>query len=140
MLGAFAGSVLGDAVGGDVGQIVGTSAGVMAGTAAGAQHGQINFVLAVSPTKVHVLRPDAMLAITRERLALVHTFDRAHLEVTVKGRVTVRTLILTDTETGDEIELEGSRVPWSHAKQTIRAFASHGEDADEPEAAAAAPA
>ena len=62
------------------------------------------------------------MAITKESLSLRHTFDRSTLSTSVHGKVTVRTLVLTDTATGDEMELEGSRAPWSHSKETLEYF------------------
>ena len=132
ILGSFAGVVvggaLGDAVGGsigdDVGQVVGGAGGRYAGGRAGADGGKVRFVVAASPTKVHILQPESPMAITHEHLSLRHSFDRSTLSVAVHGKVTVRTLVLSDTSTGDEMELEGSRAPWSHAKQTLAYFAA----------------
>ena len=132
MLGTFAGAVvgetLGNAVGGkvgmEVGDIVGGGAGRYAGGRAGANDGKVRFVVAASSTKVHILQPEGHVAITHENLSLRHSFDRSTLSVSVHGKVTVRTLVLTDTATGDEMELEGSRAPWSHSKETLEYFAA----------------
>ncbi|HEY6506537.1 MAG TPA: hypothetical protein VIY56_00905, partial [Vicinamibacterales bacterium] len=55
--GAVAGSVVGNSVGGDVAGSIGTSAGLAIGTAASSKGGSIRFVLAVSATKIYVLKP-----------------------------------------------------------------------------------
>jgi hypothetical protein len=47
---------------------------------------------------------------------------RDRLEVEVHRRVNVRILELIDTTTGSRIELEGSRVPLTHAKDVITAL------------------
>ncbi len=138
LLGSFAGAVigstLGDAVGGQIGEtvgdVVGVSAGRYAGGRAGANGGKVRFVVAASPTAVHILQPESPMAITHENLSLRHTFDRSTLTTSVHGKVTVRTLVLTDTATGDEMELEGSRAPWSHAKETLEYFVAAAREDD----------
>lgn len=130
LLGSFAGAVvgstLGDAVGGSIGEGIGDAVGVGAGRHVGsrakADGGKVRFIVAASPTKVHILQPESPMAITHENLSLRHTFERSTLTASVHGKVTVRTLVLTDTESGDEMELEGSRAPWSHAKESLEYF------------------
>ncbi len=126
--GMLVGGALGDAVGGQVGdgigEAIGGGAGRYAGGKAGANQGKVRFVVAASPTKVYVLQPDSPMAITHENLSLRHTFDRSTLSTSVHGKVTVRTLVLTDTATDDEMELEGSRMGWSHSKETLEYFAA----------------
>ena len=144
-VGAVVGSELGGAAGDQIGQLVGGSAGMVAGEASVADHndeamagGTINFVVAVSPTKVYILQPQSSMAITRENLGLAYEFDMATLAVTLHARVSVRTMTLEDTTTGDKLELEGTRVGWSHSKQTMKFLLEHTVDTHEKIEAAAA--
>jgi hypothetical protein len=67
--------------------------------------------------------------IRKGELKVLHTFDRATLEVTAKARVTVRILILEDLKTGAKFEFEGNRIGWSHSKEVVKALvASDHED------------
>lgn len=105
---------------------------MVAGEASVADHnedsmkgGTINFVVAVSPTKVYILQPESWRAITREKMGVAYEFDLATLAVTLHARVYVRTMTLEDTATGDSLELEGARIGWSHAKQTMKFLLDH---------------
>ena len=138
IIGAAVGEELGGTIGDQVGQIVGGSAGMMAGEASVADHnegamkgGTINFVVAVSPTKVYILQPESMMAITRENLGLAYQFDIATLAVTIHARFAVRTMTLEDTASGDKLELEGARIGWSHAKQTMKFLLEHTAETHE---------
>ncbi len=117
--GAVAGSVVGNSVGGDVAGSVGTSAGIAIGTAAGSKDGSIRFVLAVSATKIYVLKPRSFDSLHKEELDLLQTFDRATAQVTVHGRVSVRTIVIEDPATGEKAELEGDRLWFKHSKAVI---------------------
>ncbi len=57
--------------------------------------------------------------------ALVFAVRRTDLEVKVHARVNVRVLELIDSASGHQIELEGSRVPVTHAKDVINELTSH---------------
>ncbi len=134
-VGAVVGSELGGAAGDTVGQLIGGSAGMVAGEASVADHnedslkgGTINFVVAVSPTKVYILQPQSSMAITRENLGLAYEFDLATLAVTLHARLYVRTMTLEDTTTGDKLELEGARIGWAHSKQTMKFLLDHAVD------------
>jgi hypothetical protein len=54
-----------------------------------------------------------------EPRALVFQIPRAGLTVKVHQRVNVRVLELTDGASGSRIELEGNRLPMTHAKDVI---------------------
>ncbi len=136
MLGAVIGSFAGDAVGGDIGDSVGSVLGAAGGMAASGREGIYQFCVAVSPTKVYVLIPTGGRTpggqaheIRKGELKVLHTFDRATLEVTAKARVTVRILILEDLKTGAKFEFEGNRIGWSHSKEVVKTLvASDHED------------
>jgi hypothetical protein len=146
-LGSVVGDDLGGMVGDEVGDLAGSAAGMVAGEASVADHnkdamkgGTVNFVVAVSPAKVYILQPESMMAITRESLGLAYEFDMATLAVTLHARVYVRTMTVEDTATGDKLELEGARIGWSHAKQTMKFLLDHTvETHKEIEEAAPAP-
>jgi hypothetical protein len=105
--GAVAGSVLGDSVGGDVASDVGASPGIAIATAASKKDGSIRFVLAISATKTYVLKPTTVDSLHKEELDLLQTFDRATAHITVHGRVSVRTIVIENPETGDKAERRG---------------------------------
>ncbi len=124
--------------------MIGGSTGMVAGEASVADHnddslkgGTINFVVAVSPTKVYILQPRSSMAITRENLGLAYEFDLGALAVTLHARVYVRTMTLEDTTTGDKLELEGARIGWAHSKQTMNFLLDHTVDAHKAIEAAA---
>jgi hypothetical protein len=134
--GAVAGSVLGDSVGGDVASNVGASAGIAIGTAAGSKGGSIRFVLAVSATKIYVMKPKTFDSLHKEELELLQTFDRAKAQITVHGRVSVRTIVIEDPATGEKAELEGDRLWFKHSKAVIHVllddqFEAHESELDE---------
>jgi hypothetical protein len=116
--GAIAGSVIGDAAGS---QAIGTSVGLGVGMAASADHGQIRFVLALSPEKIYVLKPEHFDSLHKEELELLHTFDRKTARVTVHARVTVRTIVI-ENEEGRRVELEGDRMWFKHSKAVVQAL------------------
>ena len=138
-MGFLAGNVLGSAVLGggsgvvggamsDVGSIGGAALGGTAGMAhAAAEGGGIEFVVGVSPTRVHVIAPVAVGGEDTE-YRLVHSFDRDHLEVSVKARATNRRLILEATDDDARMELEGVRLPGNHVSDVAHAVLIHGHD------------
>ena len=144
--GAAADRALGGAVGtmvggeaGDVGQFVGAVAGAAAGEHASSVGGVYEYCLAVSPTRVYVLVPahpgnplTQKGQIRHGELEVAHAFDRRHLEVNVKARMSVRTVVLKDLQTGEEVGFEGRRLGWSHSKEVVRALVAH-EPPEEPD-------
>jgi hypothetical protein len=91
-----------------------------ADAAAGPRARPHRLVVAVSPTRVYLLRPtgpgdDAPLA-------LVHTFDRRRVATTIHARMSARTLTLEDTWTGERYELVGERTPDAHVTATMHAL------------------
>src|SRR5262245_51363235 len=79
--GMVAGSVIGDTIGGHVGDDIGTILGGAVGTAAGSDDGQLRFVVALSQTKVYVLRPSSWDSLHKEEQQVIATFDRATVHV-----------------------------------------------------------
>jgi hypothetical protein len=135
MMGAGAGSSVGDLVGGGVGDAIGFGVGALAGTAAGGEDGVFHWLVAVSPTRVYVFEPTGgrtpgsqIGEIRKGDIRLIYAFERKDLEVTVKSRVNVRVLILEDLPTGEKIELEGNRIGWSHAKDVVKALVTHDHE------------
>jgi hypothetical protein len=133
IIGSVAGNILGDAVGGNVAGAVGSGIGASAGMAsAGSEADGIRFVVAVSPTKVHVLRPATVGGVHKHKYTLMHTFERENLEVSVKSRASIRKLILEDHTADVRIELEGSRAWFKHANDVFHALViqDHTDDDD----------
>ena len=129
VIGMTAGAVLGDAVGGEIGQTVGMAAGEGAALASKEEHGAIRFVLAISPSKIYVLKPSSFDALHKEELEVLQTFDRKTAEITVHARVTVRTIVIEDPATGEKAELEGGRLWFKHAKPVLsQLLEPHFED------------
>ena len=94
------GSPLLDGVAAGVGAMAGSRAGVQA--TAAAQGVSVRLLVAVTAEKIHVLNQDENL---RTEVA---SFDRDAVDVQVKKLGLSRYLILTDTGTGDSIELHGA--------------------------------
>lgn len=126
VVGSSIGGSFGDAVGGAIARAAGAAAGAAGGMASTSDGGGVRLIVAVSPTHVHVLHPKGLGGTRREDLELVHTFDRATLDVQVKARVTVRILVLEDREHDQRIELEGSRAFFKHANDVIHALVIDG--------------
>lgn len=95
--------------------------GLGAGPAAEPRARGHRLVVAVSPTRVYLLRStgagDALA--DGERLVLAHTFDRHRVAATIHARLNERTLTLEDTWTGERFELEGERSPEAHVTATM---------------------
>ena len=96
--------------------------GVGAGTASEPRARQRLFVVAVSPTRVYLLRPAGAGDGADERLTLAHTFDRRRVATTIHARQDARTLTLEDTWTGERYELVGERSPNAHVTATMHAL------------------
>ena len=130
MMGAiFAGGFIGSEVGGmfgEAGDAIGTATGYIAGREANADsHGMPKeMFVAASETTVYAFK---MHSRRKEPDDLVFQVPRADLDVKVHARVNVRVLELTDTKTGSKIELEGNRLPITHAHDLIKYLA--GADA-----------
>lgn len=132
VLGGVVGDALGAAVGGAAGQVidqVGSTAGYLAGTADASVEGQVTFVVALSKTKVYVLRSGGFFGITREDLQVLHAFDRSTLSVTLKNHLGIRSMILEDAVTGDRMEFQALDEHWSHAKAIFHELADHAAPA-----------
>jgi hypothetical protein len=119
--GMFAGGLAGGEAGGLLGQAgeaVGVGAGSVAGTrAADARSGlPASMLVGVSATTVY-----GFAAATRhsEPTSLVFRIPRAGLTVKVRQRLNVRVLELIDGTSGSRIELEGNRLPVTHAQDVI---------------------
>lgn len=67
----------------------------------------------------------------KEDLELLHTFDRVTAHVTVAARVTVRTMVIEDPDTGDKVELEGDRVWAKHSRDVIHALVGDSQATEE---------
>jgi hypothetical protein len=70
-------------------------------------------VVAVSPSKIYVLRSDD------GELTTVHSFHRAMAHVSVHSRIAVKTLEIEDPETRERVELEAERLWGREAKSVI---------------------
>jgi hypothetical protein len=119
--GMFVGGLVGGDAGGllgEAGEAVGLGVGSLAGMrAADARRGMpATMLVGVSATMVY-----GFAAATRhsEPRALVFQIPRAGLTVKVHQRVNVRVLELADGASGSRIELEGNRLPMTHAKDVI---------------------
>jgi hypothetical protein len=76
-------------------------------------------VVAVSPTRVYLLR---RAEADDDRLWLAHTFDRRRVDVSIHARQDARTLTLEDTWTRERFELDGERSPEAHVTATMHAL------------------
>jgi hypothetical protein len=120
----FAGGLIGGEVGGafgDVGQAIGVGAGALGGIEASKRAGAMPFQMLVgaSPTHVYGFKMHGLDGRRSEPRDLVFQVPREGLDVNVHGRVNVRTLELTDRDTGSRIELEGNRMPITHSHDLI---------------------
>jgi hypothetical protein len=84
--------------------------------------GRHSLVVAVSPTRVYLLRRAHGDGRPDDPLALAHTFDRRRLAATIHARLDGRTLTLEDTWTGERFELVGERAPGAHVTETVHAL------------------
>jgi hypothetical protein len=114
--------------------IVGEVAGAIGGLAAGdvmAHEDDVprHTLLAVTDDRLYAFAADAEHGrwVARARFA---TFDRSSIEVTVHGRVNVRTLTVQDPASGRTYQWEGNRIGPDHAKAVIEAL--EAREVDEP--------
>jgi hypothetical protein len=117
------GGELGDAFG-DVGSAIGLGAGMLGGMKANDQSRGLPRLMLVgaSPSTVYGFHmgKGGRRAEPRELLFRV---PRNDLDVKVHGRVNVRVLELIEPSTGTKVELEGSRLPITHAHDLIKYLA-----------------
>jgi hypothetical protein len=98
----------------------------------------VSFVVALSDSKIHILRPTEYRGIHHEKLELLHTFERHHVLVTAHAGMMVRTLVIEDPKTGVTVELESERNWKSHSKPVVAALVAdtledEGSDAEDPD-------
>ncbi len=130
MGGFVAGEAVGGAIGGGGSALEAT--GILGGALASDKGEGIKPIVAVSPSNICILRPNELVGgVLKEDLSLLHTFDRATAHVTVVAKVTVRTMVIEDPETGEKVELEGDRVWGKHSKEVIHALVGDGEVEDD---------
>jgi hypothetical protein len=122
--GAIVGGMVGDSVGGIFGSL-GSSIGTVGGFVAGADATDdasglpSRMLVAVSPDAVYGFASHSR---NKEPTSLVFQVPRDGLKAKVHQRVNVRVLELIDDNSGEAIELEGSRVPLTHSEDVIRAL------------------
>jgi hypothetical protein len=109
---------LGD-VAGSVGRGIGAGVGMLGGTAAASAATGLpkKMVVGALDTTVYGMHTSTR---SREPDALLFVVQRAGLKVIVHQRVNVRVLELIHEETGSRIELEGNRMPVTHANDLIK--------------------
>jgi hypothetical protein len=93
--------------------------GAVTATPAAAPDGHPRLIVAVSPTRVYLLRQAPGPG---DRLWLAHTFDGRRLDVSIHARQESRTLALEDTWTRERFELEGERSPGAQVTATMHAL------------------
>ena len=120
MLGSGAGDAVGDVAGG-----VGLGLGMIGGSRANAQSSGLPRMMLVgaSETTVYGMRAKSR---RKEPQEIVFAVPRAGLTATVHQRVNVRVLELIDDATGTRLELEGNRLPITHAKDVMEIL-THAE-------------
>lgn len=129
--GAALGSVAGDASGADQwGQTLATTAGAAGGAAVKALSSDLpaQVAVAISDDEVYVLGMPAMGVSHLDPIAKI---DRDKLGVEVHQRVSVRTVVLEDLETGHRYALEAQRLNFYHAKSLIRLLMLNDEHHDD---------
>lgn len=135
--GAAAGSLAGSAVsGGNTwAQTAGAVGGMAAGTLASATKGVPPVaVLAASPTKLYLLATThGQGMLLAKELELLDTIDRTNMTLTIKNRVSTRTIVITDDTTGHEYGLEGMKLGFHHMNDLLNLL--QHDDAPEPGAA-----
>ena len=145
-VGDLVGGMDGDLIGDAVGLVAGYAVGALWGAhtnklASGTQYGpdgkeietstdqaiedtgkkqHRKWLVAASHDTVYVLWPDHMVkGVADGELHLVQTIKRDDLSVVLHARGTVRMMQLVDHSSGEAIDLEGSRIGWSHSKALI---------------------
>lgn len=119
--GGFVGGMIGSDVGDALGSLaggVGLAGGYAAGTRAADAAAGLPAQMLVGTSAMMVY---GFAATSRhdEPSTLVFALSRDHLQVRVHQRVNVRVLELIDEATGSRIELEGNRLPVTHARNVI---------------------
>jgi hypothetical protein len=115
--GGFLGGDAGDALGGIAGA-VGVGVGSIAGKHAADRASGLPGVMLVGVSASTVY---GFAAKSRRKVnELVFRVDRTGLTAKVHQRVNVRVLELIDDDTGSRIELEGNRIPVTHAQDVIK--------------------
>jgi hypothetical protein len=125
MAGAVAGGMAGGAaVGGDGwGSAIAQGAGAAGGLAAGkaavgvSRHLPHHIAIAISPTEVYVLEYKGTG--WSPHLEAMGKIDRDRLGVEVHQRVSVRTVVLEDLDSGERFELETGRLNFYHGKALV---------------------
>jgi hypothetical protein len=133
-----AGAAAGAAAGGAVdAQGLGAATGALAGRYAGSSGELPPFVvLAASPTRLYVLTSNnAKGLILAKHLVPLDAFDRENLTVEMHQKMTVRTAVITDQASGQEIKVEGKRILFHHMNDMLDALEIHEADDDEYETA-----
>lgn len=140
--GAALGSLAGGQTGSDWGQAIGSTIGAVGGAAARAATSGMpaQVCVAVSPEEVYVLGMPTVGIKNLDPIAKIH---RSSLGVEVHQRLTVRTVVLEDLETGHRFELEAQRLNFYHAKAMIELLMvsdhHHDEERDPIEAESSEP-
>jgi hypothetical protein len=118
-------------LGGSVADVaLGTTQVVAAGHEAAALEGEPRWtILAVTPTRVLAFAGEAS-GLTWVPGEVYASFDRAHLAVTVHGRLNVRVLVLEDTSDSRTLELETNRVGPQHGKVVVELLAKESAQQD----------
>lgn len=127
--GAAAGAAAGSTVDAEG---LGAATGALAGRYAGSS-GQLPpfVVLAASPTTLYVLTSNnAKGIILAKHLVPLDAFDREHLSVEMHQKATVRTAVITDEASGQEIKVEGKRILFHHMNDMLDALRVHEDDDD----------
>lgn len=124
--GAFLGSGVGGSVGGSLGDAVGLGAGMIAGghMAAAGQNLPVSFQVGVSDTHIYGMHATARW---RKPDRLLFAVPRSGISALMHQRGMVRVLELINDETGERIELEGSRVPITHSNDVIKVLTGHDD-------------
>lgn len=135
--GAMAGSAVGGAAGGDgwgelIGRGVGSGVGMVAADygVAAARDLPTRITVAISPTEVYLLGMPQIGHHPLEPLAKIH---RDKLGIEVHQRVSVRTVVLEDLETGATFPVETPRLSFYHSKAMVELLLLSDHHLDEEE-------
>jgi hypothetical protein len=125
MAGGFLGAGAASDVAGEVASGLGLGAGMAAGSKAGAKASGLPapMLVGVSETTVYGMHTKSR---RKEPDRIVFQVPRAGLKVNVHQRLNVRVLELVDESSGASVELEGGRVPVTHAKDVIEYLSRDG--------------
>jgi hypothetical protein len=122
--GLFAGGMIGGDAGdvfGGLGGAIGTGVGMLGGKRAADKASGLPGLMLVGVSANTVY---GFAAKSRRKVnELVFKVDRAGLTAKVHQRVNVRVLELIDDDSGSRIELEGNRIPVTHAADVIKVLA-----------------